>query len=86
LLADRQTTGGYPKIATIISADLGAIGRARTGDILRFEMVTVAEGQIAREKHVSRQKQLLAAIAPISTYMIDRLYQENLISGVYGDT
>ena len=85
LLADRQTTGGYPKIATIISSDLGAIGRARLGDFLRFDMVTAAEAQTAREKHVSRQKQLLAAIAPIGTYIIDRLYQENLISGVYGD-
>ena len=85
LLADRQTTGGYPKIATVISSDLGAIGRARIGDILRFHMVTAAEAQIVREEHIYRQKQLLAAMAPISTYMIDKLYRENLISGVYGD-
>src|SRR5262245_38389033 len=31
LLADRQTTGGYPKIATVISADLPALGRLPTG-------------------------------------------------------
>ncbi len=84
LLADRQTTGGYPKIATVISSDLGAIGRARIGDILRFHIVTAAEAQIFREKHISRQKQLLAAIAPIGASIIDKLYQENLISGVYG--
>jgi 5-oxoprolinase (ATP-hydrolysing) subunit C len=39
LLADRQTTGGYPKIVTVILADPGAIGRARIGDILRFDLV-----------------------------------------------
>ena len=32
LLADRQTTGGYPKIATVISADLPAMGRLIAGD------------------------------------------------------
>ena len=31
LLADRQTTGGYPKIATVISADLPAVGRLTMG-------------------------------------------------------
>jgi len=85
LLADRQTTGGYPKIATIISSDLGAVGRARVRDILRFHMVTAAEAQTIRQKHGCQQRQLLAAIAPMSTYMIDKLYRENLISGVYGN-
>ena len=36
LLADHQTTGGYPKIATVISADLPKLGRCRPGDPLRF--------------------------------------------------
>ena len=31
LLADRQTTGGYPKIATVISADIPALGRLTPG-------------------------------------------------------
>ncbi len=29
LLADRQTTGGYPKIASVISADIPALGRLK---------------------------------------------------------
>src|SRR5712671_2512982 len=46
LLADHQTTGGYPKIATVVSADLPVVGRRRPGDRLRFVAVTVevAEG------------------------------------------
>ena len=38
---NRQSTGGYPKIATVISADLPALGRASPGQTLRFEAVTV---------------------------------------------
>ena len=36
LLADHQTTGGYPKIATILSCDLDALAQLRPGDRLRF--------------------------------------------------
>ena len=37
----RQTVGGYPKIATIIGADLDALGQRRPGDQMRFEAVEV---------------------------------------------
>nr|WP_227754375.1 biotin-dependent carboxyltransferase family protein [Stagnihabitans tardus] len=40
LMADHQTTGGYPKIATVIDADLDAAARLRPGDRLRFAPVT----------------------------------------------
>jgi allophanate hydrolase subunit 2 len=33
---DRPITGGYTKIATVITADLGRIAQARPGDLLRF--------------------------------------------------
>lgn len=36
LMADRQTTGGYPRVATVISADLGIVGQLKPGDWLRF--------------------------------------------------
>ena len=45
LLAARQTTGGYAKIATVIGADLWRLGQARPGDTLRFRAVPVAEAQ-----------------------------------------
>jgi biotin-dependent carboxylase-like uncharacterized protein len=85
LLADRQTTGGYPKIATVISTDLGAIGRARMGNTFRFKIVTIPHAQTVRAGHIARQKELLATIAPMNSYMVDKLYQENLISGVFGE-
>jgi allophanate hydrolase subunit 2 len=43
LLADRGTTGGYTKIATVISTDLSRLAQAATGDTVRFVAVTVDE-------------------------------------------
>lgn len=50
LLADRQTTGGYPKIATVIGPDVSLVGQCRPGDTVRFRTVSMAEAQaMARE-------------------------------------
>ncbi|MBI4840378.1 MAG: 5-oxoprolinase/urea amidolyase family protein [candidate division NC10 bacterium] len=50
LLADRQTTGGYPKIATVIGADIPLVAQSRPGDALRFRAISVKEARaIARE-------------------------------------
>ena len=40
LFVDQQTTGGYPKIANIITADLHRAGQLRPRDLVRFEWVT----------------------------------------------
>jgi len=40
LMADRQTTGGYPKIATVISADLPLAGQLAPGDWIEFRPCT----------------------------------------------
>jgi antagonist of KipI len=45
LMADRQTTGGYAKIATVISSDLPAMAQARVGARVSFRSVTVDEAQ-----------------------------------------
>jgi biotin-dependent carboxylase-like uncharacterized protein len=42
LMADRQPTGGYPKIATVIRADLPRLAQTRPGQRLRFQAVSVA--------------------------------------------
>jgi allophanate hydrolase subunit 2 len=43
LLADRQSAGGYTKIATVCSFDLGRIAQLKPGGRLTFRRVTVAE-------------------------------------------
>jgi allophanate hydrolase len=47
LLADCQTVGGYPKIATVISADLPRLAQRKPGDVLRFRAVDAAEAKAA---------------------------------------
>lgn len=41
LFVEHQTTGGYPKPANVISADLSRVGQLRPRDELRFELVTI---------------------------------------------
>ena len=43
LMADRQTTGGYPQIATVITADLPLAGQLAPGDWLEFTLCTRVE-------------------------------------------
>jgi antagonist of KipI len=43
LMADRQTTGGYPKIAVVISADLHLAAQMAPGDTVRFKTTTLSE-------------------------------------------
>ncbi|GAB3859245.1 biotin-dependent carboxyltransferase family protein [Hymenobacter terrigena] len=45
LLADHQTTGGYPRIAQVISADFSALAQLRPGQRLRFQEVALDEAQ-----------------------------------------
>ena len=47
LLADCQTVGGYPKIATVISADLPRLAQRKPGDVLRFRAVDAEEAKAA---------------------------------------
>jgi biotin-dependent carboxylase-like uncharacterized protein len=45
LMPDRGTTGGYPKIATVISADFGRFAQIPAGRGFRFKAVSMAEAQ-----------------------------------------
>jgi antagonist of KipI len=57
LFVEQQTTGGYPKIANVISADMSSLGQLRPRDELRFELV---EMETARALLVG-QEELLAS-------------------------
>ncbi len=53
LMADRQTTGGYPQIAVVISADLGVAAQLAPGDAVSFAVCSAAEALaalVARER------------------------------------
>lgn len=54
LLRDAQTTGGYPKVATIISADLGRFAQLRPLSRVRFAAVTPEAAQLLRREFITR--------------------------------
>ncbi|MGE0423767.1 MAG: biotin-dependent carboxyltransferase family protein [Reyranellaceae bacterium] len=85
LLADRQTAGGYSKIATIASADLPRTCRLLPGMRVRFKAIAVAEAETLRR---DQERRLAAAIAGLKPALpeggidLKALYEENLIDGV----
>jgi len=57
LMADRQTTGGYPKLATVITADLAVAGQLAPGDAIAFEACSARDAMaalIAQEQALRR--------------------------------
>ena len=61
MFVEQQTTGGYPKIANVISADMHSVGQLRPRDEIRFEHVTL---DTARSL-LRAQEQLLASDAVV---------------------
>jgi len=89
MLSDHQTTGGYPKIANVISADLPRMGRIKPGQEIRFAVVDVAGAeQIRRDQHAKlvRMKQNLDPVSEQVGIDLKVLYEANLISGVVDDS
>jgi len=58
LMADHQTTGGYPRIATVISADLPLVGQLKASDWIEFEPCSAAE---ALRALIAQERTLMAA-------------------------
>lgn len=85
LLADGQTVGGYPKIATVISADLPRLAHLRPGSTVRFAAVSLAQARQALQAEQLRWQQWLGtreAFLPAGTVDDDALHTANLISGM----
>ena len=61
LLADRQTTGGYTKIATVISIDIPKVAQAKPGDKIKFTPVT-EEQAVALLKKYEQQMEAIKSI------------------------
>lgn len=82
LMADRQPTGGYPKIATVIGADLPRLAQLRPGEALKFRAVGWAEAVAAR---AALKKQMAAepVFSPLAADLpSEALLAANLIGGV----
>lgn len=63
LLADSQTTGGYPKIAQVITADISFIAQVKPGESIRFSKVSLSEAEQFYLQKEQKVKQLKASIS-----------------------
>ena len=64
LLADRQTTGGYAKIATVATVDIPKLVQRKTDHKIRFKAITVEEAQ---KLYLEEEKQYVAMRSQIHT-------------------
>ncbi|MGG2116973.1 biotin-dependent carboxyltransferase family protein [Bacillus bombysepticus] len=63
LMADRQTTGGYPRMGNIISVDLPLLAQLKPGDYVSFEKITLEEAEqlyIEQEVNMNLLKKFIA--------------------------
>jgi biotin-dependent carboxylase-like uncharacterized protein len=68
LMPDRGTSGGYPKIATVISADLGRFAQIPAGRGFRFRSVSMAEAQSEARKFAQLLRSLPDRVRPIEIF------------------
>jgi biotin-dependent carboxylase-like uncharacterized protein len=83
LLRDRQTTGGYPKIATIISSDIGRFAQLPSGSVVRFRIVSMEEAVNAARLVRNLIDEFASKLAPLKVELSsEHLLSLNLIDGV----
>jgi allophanate hydrolase len=81
LLADHQTTGGYPKIATVLSCETDRVAQMRAGANVVFQAVTPEEA-VAYARAVAKARGLFLDVCAAPRASLDeKLMQMNLISG-----
>ena len=68
LMPDRGTSGGYPKIATLITADLGRFAQIPAGKGFRFRAVSMAEAQGEARKFAELLRTLPDRLRPIEAF------------------
>ena len=84
LLSECQTMGGYPRIGTVIPADLPRVAQAAPGTNLRFISVTVEEADALWTDEAAQLKALRKAVTPLrrDPHDIPDLLSYQLISGM----
>jgi biotin-dependent carboxylase-like uncharacterized protein len=80
LMPDRGTSGGYPKIATVISADLGRFAQIPAGRAFRFKAVTMTEAQDELRKFAALLRTLPDRLRDIESFdlNIEALHDANV--------
>ncbi len=70
LMADHQTTGGYPRVGYVISADLPSLAQCNPGDEIKFTEVEIAA---AEELFIKQQRNLLQ-MQTASKFKMEKFY------------
>ena len=68
LMSDRGTSGGYPKIATVITADFGRFAQIPAGTAFRFKAVSMAEAQAEARTFAELLRTLPDRLRPIESF------------------
>ena len=68
LMSDRGTSGGYPKIATVITADFGRFAQIPAGTAFRFKALSMAEAQTEARKFAELLRALPDRLRPIESF------------------
>lgn len=85
LLADHQTTGGYPKIATVISIDTDRLAQYRAGQTFRFTPITHQKAVEEVRHFAAHKNRYISEISVARGTLQQRLMRENLIHGCVYD-
>jgi len=65
LMRDAGTVGGYPKIATVIEADLCRVAQMRPGSAVKFVAISVAEAHAIRRRYLARLQLIAEETGPL---------------------
>ena len=82
LLADHQTTGGYPKIATVISSDMNRLVQFRSNQSVKFVLINSNEALQKTRKFLDMKEKYLEKLSISRGTLEQRLMSENLIGGI----
>lgn len=88
LMHECQTTGGYPRIGTILPCDLNKVAQAPVGSLLRFELLTLEEGSAVQARANAVLSGLRKSVKPLvrDVSSIQDLLSYQLISGAISAT
>lgn len=84
LLSECQTTGGYPRIGSVLPCDIAKVAQARPGTSLRFEFVTLDRAVEIEQREAERRKALPRYVRPLirDPHEIQDLLAYQLVGGV----
>lgn len=88
LMCECQTTGGYPRIGTVLPCDMARVAQAPAGAELLFEVISLEQARIAEQSAAAALKALGASVTPLvrDPHSIRDLGAYQLISGAISAT